>query len=74
MLQQFVAQYGSGLADVALRPGAPGQAQTLRQVRSIKSAAATIAALRLAQLAERLELTLDSSASEAELAAAAQAM
>jgi CheY-like chemotaxis protein len=74
MLQQFVARYEHGLDGASLAPGGDGQADTLRKVLSIKSAAASIGALRLAQLAERMEQALQATAGADELAAAAQAL
>jgi two-component system sensor histidine kinase/response regulator len=74
VLQQFVLRYDDGLGSLDLHPNAPDQAETLRELHSIKSAAATIGALRLPQLAERLEAAIDHHAAEAELAAAAQAL
>jgi two-component system sensor histidine kinase/response regulator len=74
VLRQFVAQYDPSLSRLALQPGAAGTADALRQVHSIKAAAATIGAVRLPQLAERLEQALTGSTDQADLAAAAQAV
>jgi PAS domain S-box-containing protein len=68
VLQQFVMQYDQGLGGLDLHPGAPGQADTVRKVHSVKSAASIIGAVRLPQLAERLELSMANGGSQAELA------
>jgi two-component system, sensor histidine kinase and response regulator len=74
VLQQFAAQYAQGLGDLELHAQAPGRAQSLRQVHSLRSSAATIGAVRLAQLAERLERALHANADDTHLAATAQAL
>jgi two-component system sensor histidine kinase/response regulator len=72
VLQQFVAGYEHGLDGAALGCDGSGRADTLHKVHSIKSAAAAIGALRLVQLAERMEQALQAQAGAEELAAAAQ--
>ncbi len=74
VLQQFVAQYDPSLTHVELQPGAAGTADALRQVHSINAAAAAIGAVRLPQLAERLDQALAGSTNEADLAIAANAV
>jgi two-component system, sensor histidine kinase and response regulator len=74
VLQQFAAQYAQGLGDLELHAQAPGRAQSLRQVHSLRSSAATIGAVRLAQLAERLERALHAADDDTQLAATAQAL